>query len=137
MTSGRALRLMVGIGAVAAIAGIAAITASRHGTSYRDINEGDCFLLDGPGNIDSVDVGDCDEVLGDAVPTRPGALVLRVVLLNPDDAEYPGNDAVDALVDTACAPFAVRADVLAVAPSRYAWENESGRGLCLAVTGGA
>ena len=137
MSSRLGLRIAIGIGVVAAIAGIAAVAARGDGTSYRDIDEGDCFILDGPGALDSVDVGDCDDVLGDALPTRPAALVLRVVLMNPDAVEYPGEKAVDALADTACAPFADRADVLAVTPSRYAWENESGRGLCLAVSGGA
>jgi len=137
MTTGRGLRIGIGIGAVAVIAGIAAVAASSDGTSYRDIVEGDCFILDGPGDIDSVDVAECDDVLREALPTRPAALVLDVVLMNPDEAEYPGPEAVEALAVTACSSFADRADVLPVAPSRYAWDKESGRGLCLAVSGGA
>lgn len=137
MTAGYGLRIAIGIGSVALIAAVAVVSASGDGTSYRDIDEGDCFILDGPGNLDSVDVGGCDEVLGDASPTHPAALVLSVVFMNPDNAEYPGDEAVEALVGVACEPFADRADVLAVAPSRYAWDNESGRGLCLALSGGA
>lgn len=102
-------------------------------TAIVDLDVGDCFDLpddeDDDGVLESVETVDCSE------PHL--AEVVADGNLNTDDAEYPSDDELFAVVDGACrAAEVVESDefgLLPIAPTVELWESFEGRYLCVAI----
>ncbi len=118
--------MLVGVGVIAAV-------RTGDGTAVVDLEVGDCFDLDDAddddGEIRSVDLVDCaDPHLAEVVATGE---------LNPDEAPYPPDDELFALVEQACRDAAAvdseAFGLLPVAPTSELWESFDGRFLCVAI----
>lgn len=142
----RAVAVAAGVGfvVIAALVAIGVVLGADDGTSWVDLEPGDCFDLaaalgetdaDTGGLLLDVDPLDC---------TRPhDAEVVAVGRLDPSgDAVYPADDVLFGLVDDRCS-LAVgdridrsRYGLLPIAPDERTWDDRQGRFACVAVVAG-